>query len=94
MGPKYVPYTYMDPLGSGAQAYSCCHLAQLRLAVAAGRNLCGGFPRIGATILGVPITRTIAFLGLYWGPPILGNYYLRREVYYMSTDDLGQRFRV
>ena len=34
----------------------------------------GEFPRIMGTILGVPITRTIAFWGLYWGPPILGNY--------------------
>ena len=28
------------------------------------------------TFLGVPIIRTIVFLGLYWGPPILGNYHL------------------
>ena len=32
------------------------------------------FPKIGGTILGVPIIRTIVFWGLYWGPPILGNY--------------------
>ena len=25
------------------------------------------------TFLGVPIIRTILFLGLYWSPPILGN---------------------
>ena len=33
-----------------------------------------GFPKIRGTILGVPIIRTIVFWGLYWGPPILGNY--------------------
>ena len=33
-----------------------------------------GFPKIMGTILGVPIIRTIAFWGLYWGLPILGNY--------------------
>ena len=36
-------------------------------------QLCG-FPNIRGTILGVPIIRTIVFGGLYWGPPILGNY--------------------
>ena len=24
--------------------------------------------------LGIPIIRIVVFLGLYWGPPILGNY--------------------
>ena len=33
-----------------------------------------GFPKIRGTILGVPITRTIVFWGLHWGPLILGNY--------------------
>ena len=28
--------------------------------------------------LGVPIIRTIVFLGLYWGSPILGNYQICR----------------
>ena len=32
-----------------------------------------GFPKIRGTLLGVPIIRTIVFLGLYWGSPILGN---------------------
>ena len=35
-----------------------------------------GFPIIRGTILGVPIRRTIAFWGLYWGPLILGNYHI------------------
>ena len=34
-----------------------------------------GFPNKRGTFLGVPITRTIIFWGLYWGPPILGNYH-------------------
>ena len=34
----------------------------------------GGFPKLGGTILGVPIIRTIKYWGLYSGPPILGNY--------------------
>ena len=28
------------------------------------------------TILGVPVLRIIVFWGLYWGPPILGNYHI------------------
>ena len=38
-----------------------------------------GFPKIRGTLLGgggVPIIRTIVFGGLYWGPPILGNYHI------------------
>ena len=35
-----------------------------------------GFPKIRCTTLGVPIIRTTVFWGLYWGPPILGNYHL------------------
>ena len=35
-----------------------------------------GFPKIGGTILGVPIIRTIVFWDLYWGPPNLGNYHI------------------
>ena len=31
------------------------------------------------TFLGVPIIRTIVFWGLYWGPPILGNYQVKRQ---------------
>ena len=37
-----------------------------------------GFPKIRGTILGVPIIRTIVFWGLYWGPPIKGNYHVLR----------------
>ena len=36
----------------------------------------GGFLKLGGTILGVPIIRTIVYWGLYWGPPILGNYHM------------------
>ena len=35
-----------------------------------------GFPKIMGTFLGVPIIRTIVYLGLYWGPLILGNYHV------------------
>ena len=35
-----------------------------------------GFPKIRGTLLGVPIIRTIVVWGLYWGPLILGNYYI------------------
>ena len=45
------------------------------------RGLWGlGFPKIGGTILGVPIIRIIIYWGLYWGPPIYGNYRLGSEV--------------
>ena len=26
--------------------------------------------------MGVPIIRTMVFWGLYWGPPVLGNYHI------------------
>ena len=32
-----------------------------------------GFPRMRGTILGVPIIRIMAFLGLSWGPRSYGN---------------------
>ena len=36
-----------------------------------------GFPKIRGTFLGVPIIRTIVYWGLYWVPPILGNYHIK-----------------
>ena len=35
-----------------------------------------GFPKIRVTFLGVPIIKSRVFGGLYWVPPILGNYHL------------------
>ena len=35
-----------------------------------------GVPHIGGTFLGVPIIRTFAFWGLYWGSPNSGNYHV------------------
>ena len=35
-----------------------------------------GFPKIGGTILGVSIIRTIVYWGLNWGPLILGKYHI------------------
>ena len=35
-----------------------------------------GFPKLGAPFWGIPIIRTIIYWGLYWGPPILGNYHM------------------
>ena len=35
----------------------------------------GRFPQVRDTFWGVPITRTIIFGGLCWGPPISGNYH-------------------
>ena len=35
-----------------------------------------GFPKIRGTFLGVPIIRIIVYWGVYWGPPILGNYHI------------------
>ena len=37
-----------------------------------------GFPKIRgtATLLGVPIISILVYLGLYWGPLILGNYHM------------------
>ena len=39
-----------------------------------------GFPRIRGTLLGVLIIRTIVYWGLYWGPPMLGNYHVQARV--------------
>ena len=39
-----------------------------------------GFPKIGGTILGVPIIRTIVYWDLFWGPLILGNYHLHLKL--------------
>ena len=35
--------------------------------------------KLGVPFLGVPIIRTIEFLGLHWGPLILGNYKMLLE---------------
>ena len=35
-----------------------------------------GFPKMFNTFLKAPRIRCIVFWGLYWGPPILGNYHL------------------
>ena len=35
-----------------------------------------GLPKIRSTLLGVPAIRTIIFCGLYWAPPVLGNYHI------------------
>ena len=34
------------------------------------------FPTIRGALLAVPIIRTIAFWGLYWGPLVLDNYHV------------------
>ena len=33
-----------------------------------------GFAKLRGTVFGIPIIRIIVDWGLYWGPPILGNY--------------------
>ena len=34
-------------------------------------------PKIGGTIFGgSPVIRILVFWGLYWGPPVLGNYHM------------------
>ena len=35
-----------------------------------------GFPEVQNTFLEVPIKGIVIVWGLYWGPPILGNYHL------------------
>ena len=39
-----------------------------------------GFPKIRGTLSGVLIIRIIVFWGLYWGPPIIGNYQISKEL--------------
>ena len=36
----------------------------------------GGLPKLGVPYWGVPIVRIIVFVGLYWGPRVLGNYHI------------------
>ena len=36
-------------------------------------------PKTRGTLLGVPILRIIVYWGLYWGPPILGNYHINSK---------------
>ena len=39
-----------------------------------------GGSQIKGTILGVPIIRIVIFWGLYWGPPIFGNYHISVKI--------------
>ena len=39
-----------------------------------------GFPKSRGTLWGVPIIGIIIFVGLYWGPLILRNYYMNSEL--------------
>ena len=41
-----------------------------------GLEVYGGFPKLGRTILRVPIIRIMPYWGLYWGPIIYGNYHI------------------
>ena len=50
-------------------------------------------------LFGVPIMRDITFLGLCWGPPILGNYHIApnsspRDEFSRKGPPLGLGFRV
>ena len=44
-----------------------------------------GFPESRGTILGVLIIRIIVYGGLYWGPPVLGNYHMERQMVVSGT---------
>ena len=48
-----------------------------------------GFPTIRGTILGVPIIGTIVYWGLYWGPPVLGNYHIYPDSPFWGTRNVG-----
>ena len=50
-----------------------------------------GFPKIRGTILGVPIIRIIIYWGLYWGPPILGNYHIYIYIHTYIHQNSGPR---
>ena len=41
----------------------------------------GGFPKFGGSFLGIPITRTLVYWGLYWGTRILGNCHVNYCIY-------------
>ena len=48
----------------------------------------GTFPKLGGTILGVPLIRTMVFWGLYWGPPNLGNYHMSHNLNSSKSGDI------
>ena len=64
--------------GPGEHAYELksLYLTQFNGRGFLTREYTWGFPTIRGTFLGVPIIRTIVYWGLYWVPPILGNYHL------------------
>ena len=37
-------------------------------------------PKIGGVFSRVPILRIVVLLGLYWDPPILGNYHISKSL--------------
>ena len=52
-------------------------IPHLILRASEGPRATWGFPKIRGTVLGVPIIRTIVFLGLYWGSRLfLGEYHM------------------
>ena len=51
------------------------------------RNSTWGLPKIKGTFLGVPITRTIVFWGLFWGSPTLGSYCIFRKTPTHNVDN-------
>ena len=40
---------------------------------------------MGVPFLGVPIIRLIVFWGVYWGPPILGNYHVSIKIMVLGS---------
>ena len=70
-------FIFGAPIACGLEASKLCIelLTLPRLLIQPGVMI-WGFPKIRGTLLGVPIIRTVIFLGLYWGPLVLGNYHL------------------
>ena len=80
----YIPFLFRTEgvgVAVALAVQATCGKADLEVRV---HNACrnprtyGGFPKIRCIFLGspfgVPITRTIVVLGLFWGPLILGNH--------------------
>ena len=71
-----LPAVRETPFGAVAEQVSRGCGSRGELAIREGQKW--GFPKISGTILGVPIIRIIVCWGLFWGPPILGNYQMLR----------------
>ena len=66
LGPKYIPYTYMDPVGNALQVATASdpNTARTQRQVLQVQGI-GDFSTSGVPLGGVPMKRIVEFWGLY-----------------------------